>query len=92
METTTEIKVTKIGPRWHARLFYKGNVHSEMACEVRQDIGYICRDLARWFDKCGGDCVAADATRTRLNRKETNYRGPVGKVWHSSYFLKPRTK
>jgi len=92
METTTEIKVTKIGPRWHAGLFYKGKVHSEMACEVRQDIGYICRQLARWFDKCGGDCVAADATRTRLNRKETNYQGPVGKVWYSSYYLKTRTK
>lgn len=85
MDTKTEIKVTRIGPRWHARLLYKGKVHSEMACANRLDISYICRELARWFDKCGGDCKAADATRTRM-RKETNKTGPIGKIWHSGSF------
>lgn len=90
MEQLTEIKVTKIGSRWHARLFDRGVVHSEMACAERQDIGYICRQLNRWYDKCGGLCKAADATRTRM-QKQTNFAGPIGRIWHSAYFLTKRT-
>lgn len=79
-----EIKVTKIKDRWHARLTYKGQVWDEMACDSRVDIGYICRIMMRWFDKCGGCSKVASDSRTRLNQKETNHRGPVGNIWYQN--------
>ncbi len=81
-----EIKVTKIKNRWHARLSVNGVVYSEMACANRIDIGYICRQLMRWHDKCGGCGIVAHHSRERLNKKATNHSGPVGKIWYSSYF------
>lgn len=77
-----EIKVTRIKNRWHARLSFDGVVRSEMACEERLDIGYICRQLMRWHDKCGGDGIVAHHSRERLNRKVTNHGGPVGRIWN----------
>ena len=85
------ITVTKIKARWHARLTANGVLHSEMACAKREDIGYICRELSRWYDKCGGMSEEAHATRERMG-KLTNATGPVGKIWHESYFLTKRTK
>jgi hypothetical protein len=38
-----EIKVTRIGQRFHSRLLKDGEVKDEMACEDRRDIGWICR-------------------------------------------------
>lgn len=81
-----EIKVTKIKDRFHARLHVGTNVHSEMACSERADIGYICRSLLRWFDKCGGSSIYAHKSRERLNTKETNFSGPIGKIWYTGYF------
>lgn len=79
-----EIKVTKIKNRWHARLTKDGVVYDEMACDTREDIGFICRTMMRWYDKCGGCSKVASASRERLNMKETNHRGPVGAVWYQS--------
>ena len=88
-----EIKVTRIKNRWHARLLLNGHVHSEMACALREDIGHICRTLLRWFDKCGGVSIYAQKSRQRWNSKqESNRWHPVGKVWHSGYFLTKRTQ
>ena len=87
-----EIKVTRIKNRWHARLLLNGHVHSEMACALREDIGFLCRSLLRWYDKCGGVSIYAHKSRERLNTKETNFGHPVGKVWHSGYFLTKRTQ
>jgi hypothetical protein len=84
------VKVTKIKARWHARVLVDGKVHSEMACANREDIGYICRDLLRWFHKLGGVSEFAYASRRRRN-KSTNMTGPTGKIWHSGYFLTNRT-
>ena len=36
-----EIKVTTINGRHHARLIQGCNVLDEMACEAKEDIGYI---------------------------------------------------
>jgi hypothetical protein len=85
-----ELKVTKIKARWHVRLISDGKVDSEMACAKREDIGYCCRQLSRWYDKCGGMSTEASATRTRM-AKPTNMTGPVGRIWHSGYFLTKRT-
>jgi hypothetical protein len=77
-----EIKVTKINDRWHARLTVEGKVYGEMACSARVDVGYICRQLMRWHDKCGWEGIVAHHSRNRLNMKETNHRGPMGTVWY----------
>jgi hypothetical protein len=88
-----EIKVTKINGRWHARLLEGTIVNSEMACARQEDIGYICRELLRWYDKYGGDSTHASKSRERLNTKETNIlTRPLGKIWHSGYFLTNRNK
>lgn len=71
-----EIKVTRIGERWHARLLIDKAVHDEMACANRQDIGWICREMLRWFCKLGGVSKFASAARKR------QVTGPIGKVWH----------
>lgn len=73
-----EIKVTCINGRYHARLYYRGSCCDEMACQYRQDIGVICKELMRWFDKLGGSSVYADKTRHRTS----SYRDPVGKIWY----------
>ncbi len=87
----TELRVTKIKARWHVQFRVDGTVHSEMACAKREDIGYCCRELSRWYDKCGGMSAEAAATRARMC-KPTNVKGPVGKIWHSGYFMIKRTK
>ncbi len=81
-ESEYEVKVTRIKNRYHARLLKNKVVLSEMACELRIDIGYICRQLLRWEDKSGGDKYTS-ASRKRLSSKEINHRGPVGKVWYN---------
>lgn len=78
MEDPT-IVVTKIKNRWHSRLYYKGKVMDEMACQLRIDIGYICRTMMRWFDKTGGMSLHAKASRRRLNEPGTTL---YGKIWY----------
>ncbi len=80
MEQEPNIKVTRIANEWHVRLNFDGKVMSEMSCQNRLDIGWCCRQLMRWHDKCGGSGIVAHHSRQRLNLKETNYRGPVGKI------------
>jgi len=71
----SEIKVTKINCWYHARLFVNGKLYDESACELRQDIGFICRDLLRWFDKMGGN-KHSHASRHR----QKVYNKPAGKI------------
>ena len=71
-----DIIVTKINNRWHARMIVDDIVQDEMACENRADIGWICREMLRWFDKGGGCSNFASAAR---HRQKT---GAQGKVWY----------
>lgn len=73
-----EIKVTRINDRWHGRLYYDGACIDEMACECQEDIGVICKEMLRWFDKLGGESIYADKARHR----KSSYRDPVGKIWY----------
>lgn len=79
MEEYLDIKVTKIKNKWHARLLDNrkdGKPIDEMACEEKEDIGYICYQLLRWHDKCGGvSPMASDA------RHRQKYKNPTGKIW-----------
>lgn len=80
------IKVTRIGSRYHARLFHNGELYSEMACSLRVDIGWICRELCRWYDKCGGMSLLAHSARGR------QHRGPHGQVWYPAHLPTTRRK
>lgn len=71
-----EVKVTRIVNKWHARLIYKGVIIDEMACSDREDIGWICREMLRWFDKAGGCSEFAAASRKRQTST------PLGHIWY----------
>jgi hypothetical protein len=75
------VKVTKIGKRWHARLLINGRVQDESACSLQCDIGWICRNMLRMHDKCGGTSRLACAARTRKSLIDAG--NPVGRVWYS---------
>lgn len=70
-----EIKVTKISDRWHARMVSGDDLLDEMACELRSDIGWICREMLRWHQKLGGCSGFADAARARQTT------GANGRIW-----------
>ena len=88
MNEILEIKVTRIKNRWHARLKHiDGRVIDEMACEVKEDISFICSEMLRWADKLGWASPMAHAARTRMNKK---YRAREGKVWYRTQLEKAR--
>ena len=68
------IKVTRIGNRWHARLLLDESVIDEMSCELKCDIGWICREMLRWYSKIGGVSLLAESARNRQTA------APTGKV------------
>lgn len=76
-----EIKVTKIGPRWHCRLLhgYWGTVLDETACNNSLDIGYCCREMLRMYNKCGNQSAFAKAARARLNQTPHKV---TGRIWY----------
>ncbi len=77
------VKVTTIKGKHHARLFVDGKFFDEMSCELREDIGWICREMLRWYDKSGGNRFS-HAARKRHNKPR------VGNVWYigSKNFVK----
>ena len=77
MNTGIDIKVTRIENRYHSRLMKDGQVLREMACAEKYDIGWISREMLRWYDKLGGVSRFASAARERQNSQ------PIGKVWYS---------
>ena len=77
MKEILTLKVTKISRRWHARLIEDGIVLDEHACALKQDIGFICSELLRWYDKLGG--VSRMASRSR-SRPKSNCMA-IGKIY-----------
>ncbi len=73
-----EIKVTNINNKFHSRLYVNNEVYDEMACECKEDIGWISREMLRWYSKCGGVSQFAESARIR-QRNSTN---PIGKVYY----------
>ena len=77
-----EIRTTRIGNRWHSRLLLDDVVLDEMSCELQCDIGWMCREMLRWYCKLGGgDSAYADAARTR----QMTATPPQGGVWHEMH-------
>lgn len=79
-----DIRVTKIGHRWHARLLKGDIVLDEMACEYQQDIGWMCREMMRWADKGFDQDQFTAASRERHNEDGR----PVGKIWYQNKLRK----
>lgn len=72
-------KVTAINNIFHCRVYNGEKVIVEMACKIKQDIGYCFRYMLRMIDKCGSSSNMADASRHRGRIQE-----PVGKIWYPS--------
>jgi len=67
------IKVTKIGKKYHARLFCMDKLHNESTCDKKSDISFICRDLLRWYDKLSYEPYSLWAEWSRHNN-DAGYR------------------
>jgi hypothetical protein len=71
-------KVTCIAGKYHCRLFNNGVLVSEIQCDLKQDIGWSCREMLRRQSKLGSISRFAEAARER-QMKTPN---PVGKyMW-----------
>jgi hypothetical protein len=77
-----EIKVTRIGKRWHSRLILSGKVIDEMACSNSLDIGWICREMLRWHSKLGYISNRAEFARDAKRESRVRKANPVGQVWY----------
>lgn len=53
MREIEEVRVTKIGRRWHCRLFIRGVLFMELATDTRKGIGWCCQHMLRWASKMG---------------------------------------
>lgn len=73
---TYKIKVTNLNGMWHARLFCNGALEDEMACELQEDIGWICREMLNWSGRMGSANARVESARRRHNKDS----GPVGRV------------
>ena len=71
------IKVTRIGKQWIAVLTVGSKERDRMACKLKSDIGWMCREMLRWYDKLGGNSAWAASARRRQKGS------PIGKVWHN---------
>ena len=64
-----EVTVRNINGNYHCRVFTNGELNQEAVCYSKSDIGYTCRNLLRWEDKCGNISKFASAARERLNKE-----------------------
>lgn len=81
-DANLSIKVTTIGGKHCARLLKDGKVIDEMSCELKQDVGYICRTMLRWFCKMGGVSAWAESARRRMTEKPE---APAGRVRYHTH-------
>ncbi len=82
-----EIRVTRINNRWHARLFYNDVCIDEMACENKLDIGWVCREMLRWYAK-GLYPLSEFAEAAR--RRQTSR--PFRKIWYKGQLENQRIR
>jgi hypothetical protein len=64
-----EVTVRNINGNYHCRVLVNGELNQEAVCYDKSDIGYTCRNLLRWEDKCGNWSKFASAARERLNKE-----------------------
>lgn len=68
------ISITNINRKFHARLYNENILLDEMACDLRCDIGFICREMLRWQDKIN----PTKQTTFARNRQTIN----TGKIYY----------
>ena len=68
-EVEHEVSVRNINGKYHCRVFTNGELNQEAVCYSKRNIGYTCRNLLRWEDKCGNFSEFAGAARERLNEQ-----------------------
>jgi len=69
------LKVTRIKNRWHVRAYILEAVVFEMACNLKQDINWTCREVVVWVDKLGMGNAFTTAVRKRQRGS------PNGRIW-----------
>jgi len=79
-------KVTTINGRFHCRVIkeFTQKIENEMACALKEDIGYCMKYMLRMYDKCGGMSPMADTSRHRQKGTDRREPQPKGKVWYPS--------
>jgi len=65
-EVTHEVKVNRIGNVYHCQVFTNGVLNQEAIAKNQSEIGFVCKDLLRWEDKCGNISNFASSARRRL--------------------------
>ena len=65
-EVNHEVKVNRIGDVYHCQVFTNGELNQEAIAKNRSEIGFVCKDLLRWEDKCGNISAFATSARKRL--------------------------
>ena len=64
-----EVTVRNINGNYHCRVLVNGELNQEAVCYNKRDIGYTCRSMLRWEDKCGNISEFASAARARQNKE-----------------------
>ncbi len=72
-------KVTRIGKKFHCRLYNKETILDEMACNSKKDIGFCIAYMLKWYDKLGGNSQMAMKSRSRQRSKSSE---TFGKIWY----------
>jgi hypothetical protein len=72
-----KLKITQIDSDFHARLYSDtGTILDEMSCKLKQDIGWICREMLRWQCKLG----STDPWALQAREKQSQTPSPIGSV------------
>jgi hypothetical protein len=51
------IDVARVGDYYLARMYVGGVMVGEGACDHKRDIGWMCAEMCRWYDKSGNGFV-----------------------------------
>jgi hypothetical protein len=75
-ESDPTIKVTFLGKGWGVRLYKPDGTlwWDEGFVYSRLDIGNVCRDILRWYEKCGPGSPYSEKSRHRRGLKDIRKR------------------
>ncbi len=79
MPDPADIKVTRIGVRWHCRVTWKGEPLVEVVTDRQDNIQWCCREAMRMANKLGYVSPRTCASRMRHGGKRTSRQ--TGRYW-----------
>lgn len=88
MDDPAQIKVTRIGKRWHCRLTWNGVPIVEIATDRRDCIQWCCREAMRTADKNGYSSPRTSASRHQYDQKRVSRM--TGRYWFTLIFGRER--